>query len=645
MLAAQRIYGPDPPATWSDGPVALGRSLFSSLDEDVFDRQPLTGGGGRYRFVADLRLDNRAELGAGLGISSPDLARLADADILLSAWEKWGAEALQRIYGDYAFALWDAGERRLFLARDAMSIRPLHYHRAERFFAFASMPKGLHALPEVPYGPDEIRGAEFLALLPEYGERSFFEGISRVAPGESVAVSPDGLARSRHWQPRRAMLRLPRREYVEGLRAELDRAVAVRMRGQRGLVAAHLSAGLDSTGVAATAARLAARDGGRVLALTATPREGYEAPAPGHGIGDESALAAATAAFHPAIDHVVLRGDRRPALDDLDRDFFLFERPLGNACTWHGLNAVTAEAGRRGARILLSGMMGNLTMSYGGVEHLAELVARGRFIRLAGALKALVDNGWMSWRQALAAAFGAWTPAPLWRTLKRAGTGLDVDIANYTLLRREKIRALDLPGRARAQGLDLHYRPWRDGFASRLWTLGRVDWGNYTKGGIAGWGVDVRVPPLDRRLVEYCLAVPAEAWFSDGNPRGLFREALSDRVPREVLEERRLGVQGIDWHESIGPGRFALEVERLAAVPAAAEALDLDRARRLIAAWPEEGWHRHEVNSRYRIALLRGIVSGHFKRLATRSNACGADAGPSRARPPPHLTGSEWAPR
>jgi asparagine synthase (glutamine-hydrolysing) len=60
-------------------------------------------------------------------------------------------------------------------------------------FAFASMPKGLHALPEIPYAPDEERIAEFLALMPEYGSKSFFQGIELVEPGQIVTVTPAGI--------------------------------------------------------------------------------------------------------------------------------------------------------------------------------------------------------------------------------------------------------------------------------------------------------------------------------------------------------------------------------------------------------------------------------------------------------------------
>src|SRR5205085_1839103 len=101
-------------------------------------------GGGRYSLVADVRLDNRAELAASLGLQRADA--LADSAILAASLERWGEDAPRRLIGDFAFAWFDREDRRLLLARDALGQRPLFWHRQREFVAFASMPRGLHAL-------------------------------------------------------------------------------------------------------------------------------------------------------------------------------------------------------------------------------------------------------------------------------------------------------------------------------------------------------------------------------------------------------------------------------------------------------------------------------------------------------------------
>ena len=89
-----------------------------------------------------------------------------------------------------------------------------------------------------------------------------------------------------------------------------------------------------------------------------------------------------------------------------------------------------------------------------------------------------------------------------------------------------------------------------------------------------------------------------------------------------VLEEPRKGLQAADWHERLTAARdrVAAELDRLAACPPAAKALDLPRLHRLVENWPTGGWERDEVSVPYRLALLRGISTGHFLRRATGSN-------------------------
>lgn len=624
MLASQSIYGPHDSAQWDAGNIALGRCLFRTLPEDAHDRQPFLGRDERYVLVADLRLDNRDELISALQLPAERARAMADAAVLLAAWERWQEGCLDRIVGDYAFALWDASQRRLILARDPMGLRPLHYHRGRGFFAFASMPKGLHALADIPRAPDEVCATETFALLPEFGPRSFFKGIERVELGRIVIVSGDHISTRKHWTPVRDTIRLSSAdEYAEALRAHVDEAVRARLRGASKSVGAHLSAGLDSSSIAATAARLLAPSGGKVTAFTSVPRKGYDRPDMRGRLGDEGPLAAATAALYPNIEHVLIRVAGRTPLDNLDRNFFLFERPIINICNQAWFDALNAAARDRKLTVMLAGSMGNFTMSYDGMALLPELIARGHVLRWLKQARALVRRRHMSWRWALGASFGPWIPTPLWVWLRRFARGDTPDISDYTVINKQRYQELDLHGRARERGMDLALRPRANGFDLRLWGLERTDVGNYHKGWLAGWGIDVRDASTDRRLVEFCLAVPMEQYLSDGVLRALAHRAFADRLPKEVLEERRRGLQMADWHEHMTAARDGMreEVERLEQNLPAATSLDISRMRQLVENWPSEGWERDDVYTAYRLALLRGISCGHFLRRASGSNA------------------------
>lgn len=622
MLGAQELYGPHHGAQWADGAVALGRRLMRVLPEDAFDRQPLFGGEGRYVLVADVRLDNRDELIRTLQIPEPQARTLCDAAILLAAIERWDESCLERLVGDYAFAVWDSARRRLLLARDPLGMRPLHYHRSNKFFAFASMPKGLHALPEIPYAPDEESIAEFLVMIPETGSKAFFLGIERVEPGHVVSVTANGVAGRRHWQPSKRRLELRRPEdYCEALRDLLDRAVACRLRGT-GDVGAFLSGGLDSGAVVATAARLLAPTGRRVIAFTGVPRDGYDGPAPPNRIIDERANAAATAALYPNVEHVVVPNKGHSPLADLDRRFFLFDRPVRGICAAAWGNSFDSAIRERKLSIVLSGSAGNVGLSYDGMELLPELFRSGRWLRLWREASALVAARRLRWRGVVANTFGPWAPPTLWNWVNKNFRPNGLELHDYIAIHPRRLEQLDLPARAKARNIDLAYRPWKDSFALRLRLLHLGDPGNHQKVSLATMQVDYRDPTADVRLLEFCLAVPTEQFLRDGMPRALARRALADRLPKQVLEETRAGLMLADWHEDLTAARSEVidELDRLEACPAAANLLDLPRLRRLTENWPSKGWEKSEVLVHYRYALLRAISVGHFLRRATGGN-------------------------
>jgi len=618
MLDAQAAYGPEPAIHRTLGDTTLGRRLYPLLPEDDLDRGPVMGGGGTLLLAADARIDNRDEIASMLGLSTHELAVLAEPQLLMRVVERWGTAGLAHVVGAYAVMLWDASRRMLTLARDPMGERPLFFHRGDGFVAVASMPRGLHAHPDVTYAPSQAAAADFLAVLPEADE-SFFAGVARVRPGHAVTIDGGGVTETRLWMPSATMLRLKPDEYAAGLRAELDRAVAARLRRSHGTVGTHLSAGLDSASVAATAARVLA--GEPLHAFTAVPGAG--APAPHGAIGDEGMLAAEVAAMHPNMRHVLVRGDGRSPLPLLDRHFDLYQRPIMNPCNAVWGEAINDAARERGVSVLLTGQLGNFSLSHDGVPHLAQLFGTGRLVAFARLAHALRNRGWRR-RRIGAAALGPFLPPAVWAWVT-GRFGRSLALGGHSALAEGAIP--DLDARAAASGTDLSYRPWADGRAMRLWGIDRVDMGVYNKGTLAGWGIDLRDPTADRRLVEWALAVPDEQYILDGEPRALARRAFADRLPAALTDEHRRGHQSTDWHVGVSAALSGLaeELDGIERCAPAEGLVDVERLRDLVRDWPDlppddPRWNRPEISDRYRSMLLRGVAAGHFVRRAARSN-------------------------
>lgn len=611
MVAAQAVYGPDGQAIKTNGAVALGRCVSRLLPEDRHDHGPVTGADGRYMLVADARIDNRDELAAALGLSAAHAATLAEPALILAAVERWGEAAIARLVGDFALILWDETRRHLLLARDFLGQRPLSYHRGGRFVAVASMPKGLHALAEVPCAPREQALIEFLAGVPQHGREGYFAGVERVEPGHIVRLTPDGVTSEAFWSPPTEPLRFARNsDYADGLREQLDRATASRLRRVGGNVGSHLSAGRDSSAVTTSAALLLDREGAQLTAYTAVPNP--EARAPAGRLGDEGPIAAAVAALYPNIDHRLVRSDDRSPLASLDRNFFLFERPVLNLCNLTWSEAIADHAKANGISVMLTGQLGNPTISHDGMPHLPALLARGRLVALFRLLRGLRGDG-MRWRGGVAAAAGGFLPSRLWNGIARRRA---VPVTRFAALTPSAVVGLG------AQGIDGTAQPWRDGVARRLAILRGIDLGEVNKGLLGGWGVDYRDPTADRRVVEYCLRVPEEQFILGGERRSLARRAFGERLPAALLDERRGGFQGADWHIALARVQDDVreEVQRIAS-SAVAPFLDTHRLEALIDHWPTTDAAWASQASDYRRALLRALSAGHFARRASGSNS------------------------
>jgi asparagine synthase (glutamine-hydrolysing) len=302
----------------------------------------------------------------------------------------------------------------------------------------------------------------------------------------------------------------------------------------------------------------------------------------------------------------------------MERYFHTHERPVLNPCNAVWFNAILRDAKERGLGVMLTGQAGNMSFSYDGMALLSLLLREGRLLELGRAVFALLREGSRAGTIA-AQTFGPFLPRSAWRKIARL-RGKGRELTDYTAI--NPVHAKAVSERAGSLGLDVSYRPRPDPFELRTWVLQRVDFGNYNKGALGAWGIDLRDPTADRRLVELCLAIPPAEYLRGGVPRSLARRAFADRLPAKVLAERRKGYQAADWHEGLSAARPQLdrELDRLAQIPEAAGLLDVARLRCLLDDWPEGDWHREAIVEQYRLALLRGASAGAFIRKATGAN-------------------------
>lgn len=617
MLAAQSQFGPHDQSLADRGRYAAGRCLYRLLPEDRFDRQPLSSADGRFLLIADARIDNREELVGELGVAPSEGRALCDAEVLLHAYVRWGEGMLSRLAGSFAFAIWDAVDQAITLAKDATGERPLFYVLNEGYFAFSTMVHGFRALPDAELAADSEMVAQFLADIPVRGSRSFIKGVHRVQPGSLLRMRGQSTSGRRYWDPKPPELRLPNREaYAEALREQLDRATSARLRRAGGRVGSHLSAGFDSSAVTATAARLLRDSHERLFAFTSAPREGFDGPVLAGRIADESAIAAATVALHSNIDHIVIRPSGASPLSALKKSQALLGRPVGHVCNnlwWSGINKA-AQA--RGVSVMLTGELGNLTLSAGGgLEQLTDLVRTQRWPSWWREARALAAGEHLRWRALLDASIGPWLPENLYVRLGRLLAKSRRDPGDSSFLRRswqkEMTRQAEFGG--------WQERPPRDSRRRRVELIELADSGVFRKLSLAQWGVDERDPTADRRLIEFSLSLPVEAYLDQGERRPVLRAALADRLPAAVLDHRLRGHQAADWYEYL-PHTEVQQFAREMRNGKAADVVDFDVIDEAIAAWPASGWEQRAIIGRYQMQLLRTLAAAQFM-----NSACDGD--------------------
>jgi asparagine synthase (glutamine-hydrolysing) len=277
-----RHRGPDDPGTWFDDAVVFGFNRLSIIDIE-HSHQPLRWGPpdapGRYTLVFNGEIYNYLELRAELAAEHGAVfATDGDGEAIITAYHYWGAEALSRLRGMFAFALWDTERHELFCARDPFGIKPLFMTTGPGGTAVASEKKCLLDLAGtlgIDLGIDEraVQHYTVLQYVPE--PETLHRGIRRLESGCYAVIRPgQGPEITRYFRPRFAAV-----PFVNGseqarydeITAVLEDSVAKHMRADV-TVGAFLSGGIDSTAIAA----LAIRHNPRLITFTTGfEREGF----------------------------------------------------------------------------------------------------------------------------------------------------------------------------------------------------------------------------------------------------------------------------------------------------------------------------------------------------------------------------------
>lgn len=518
MTTFLSFRGPDAQDFWMGGDVAFGHALLRTTGEADAEQQPLTLDQ-KVWLTADVRLDGRqaliASLEKELGRPLKTLGNSRepnDAELILHSYQVWKDDCVNHLLGDFAFAIYDTTLKRLFCARDQLGVRQFYYSESDGCFVFSNTLNCLRLHPRVSNKLNELAIGDFLVFgLNQDKETTTFADIQRLPQAHTLAVSREGVRRREYWTPSISPVRYKKeRDYIEKFLELLSESVADRLKAQQ--IGVSLSGGLDSSAVAATAAR--ARDqNGSPFQLNAYCVV-YDSVIP-----DEERKYAALVADSLNIPLEFLEGNEINEQDD-GKTMGAVPEPFDVEPVY----VVGDELLRRissHARVALTGWDGDTFLNETPRHSFARSLKSGNLGRLLFDLTRFVyfqrspppvgiRTQWRRWRNP------HWNrpPFPVW---------LNADFSKRLGL-AERWRQVNTEGPIahpiRPNAFRTIYSPSWDSLFSRY------------DAGATLLPLEVRHPLIDVRMVDYLLGLPIVPWLLD---KAILRKAMAGLLPDAVL--------------------------------------------------------------------------------------------------------------
>jgi asparagine synthase (glutamine-hydrolysing) len=530
--------------------LALSHRRLAIIDLSTAGRQPMTSSCGRLCITYNGEIYNAAEIRKELQACGRAFRGLCDTEVLLEACAEWGiGAALQRFIGMFAFAIWDRELRVLTLARDRMGIKPLYYARSAGGFAFGSELKAIGVVPQIELSVDPNALTSYLRYSYVPAPNTIYKNVFKLLPGTTLVVSSD--RERQHCEPQQywsfhdvalagssSMQTRSDAQAVEVLDDILGDAVRRRMVADVPL-GVFLSGGVDSSTVAAMM------------------QEASSKPVKSFTVGFEQtkfseAGYAAAVARHLGTDHTELYVTHAEAQDVIPKLAAMYDEPFSDSSQipTYLISALT----RNHVTVALSGDGGDELFAGYYRYQLAERVATA-IRRTPARLRRALGRGLGG------IPTGAWDRlfklVPAHRRPPYAGDKVHKFAQAFggdeTAFYRRLISQWAEPSDVAVRGTEIPTVLWDPelsvalpNFLDRMqyWdTLTYLPGDILTKVDRASMAasLEVRVPILDHRVVEFAWSVPREQKIRNGDGKWLLKQVLYKRVPKQLIDRPKMG--------------------------------------------------------------------------------------------------------
>ena len=522
--------GPDDSGVEAHGRVTLGNRRLAILDLTAAGHQPMWSADGRFVITFNGEIYNYQDVRDELGLAPSELRSGTDTEIILHAWQRWGQGSLDRLVGQWAFAIYDRQAERVWLCRDRFGEKPLFYHKSHSTLTFASSISSLFAAPWIGRDLDGDALVEYLTMRYVVAPRTIIAGVQKLPGGHLLRADRNGVHVERwyapHFHTEAAGLR--RRDVVDQF-DEIFLRAAKRCLVSDVPVALLLSDGIDSNSILAALERQ--QEDIRAFTYTLADRSGGLSPARAAGNG-------AT-----AMDLLVTPEER---LEKMVPAFSSFTEPVGDGAalaTW-----LLIRNARDHATVFLCGHGGDEVM--GGYR-----LSQDRFRLAAVRELAKFPEPWVA-PLIDRHVNGAEPIAERRRAIAGAMPRMAPAVARYLIHRPLPFGDLDTilggqaPGGRYLSTVDRLYENCLDESADidrmqevMLHTFLSENILTFADSVAMDSSAELRMPFLDRDLVEFVLALPPSMrvgrWPGRTNTKLVLRWWSHGRIPDDVIRRRK----------------------------------------------------------------------------------------------------------
>lgn len=518
--------GPDDEGLYLDGGAGLAHRRLAILDLSPAGHQPMSNEDGSLWIVYNGEVYNSREIGRELESRGHTFRSTSDTEVIVHAYEEWGADCVERFNGMWSFAIWNSRRRELFCSRDRFGVKPFYYHLAPSgTFVFGSEIKavlaaGLEARVNRSYAAHVIVTGFF-----DDGEETFFEGVKQLLPGHSARLRDGELSMWRHWrfEPETAAERYRFDDPAEGIRELLEDAVRIRVLSSDVQVGSCLSGGLDSSTIVSLASRV--QDVPMATFSLQYCDDGYDESGYARLVADE---------FGCDANYVQPRSE--DFFGVLEKMAWFQDEPAagpGLYSQWHVMQLAAPHV-----KVLLDGQGGDEAMAgyrYHLEGYLQALLQRGMrgdmgsLGRLRRDLPRVAQTWGLSLPAAAGRAFGSDRMKNAYLSWRGAASNNDVAAELVAEAKANPMHRPDPPSLGDALNDRLHTDITRDIIPSLL---------HYEDRNSMAFSIEARTPFLDYRLIEYVLSLPGPDKVRDGQSKWLFRNAMRGVTPEAILDRK-----------------------------------------------------------------------------------------------------------